>query len=94
MALPASERHLRASLAAHESWARTDDRTARTEPARRAFAEHFENLVDPDHKLDASERARRGENARKAHFQRMALKSAQARRLRRENTTPAPRKAS
>ncbi|WP_370332603.1 hypothetical protein [Mycolicibacterium hippocampi] len=42
----------------------------------------FERQVDPDGTLPSAERARRAEHARKAHFQRMALKSAQARRRR------------
>lgn len=69
-------------LAAHESWARTDDPSARTAPARQAFLDRFENEVDPERKLPPQERARRAEHARKAYFQRLALKSAQARRKR------------
>jgi len=76
----AAERTLHARLAAHESWARTEDAAARTEPARRAFLERFEREVDPDGTLAPAERARRAEHARKAHFARLALKSAQARR--------------
>lgn len=75
-----TRRQLVARLAAHESWARTPDRTARTAPARDAFLAKFEDLVDPDHKLPPDERARRAVNARKAHFTRLALRSAQARR--------------
>lgn len=72
MPIPASERKLRASLAAHTSWANTTDRSARTAPARRALDEKFlaEAGGDPV----------RAEHLRKAHFQRLALKSAQARR--------------
>lgn len=82
--LPPSERTLRASIAAHESWARTEDRSARLAPARRAFADSFADQVDPDHRLPEAERARRAENARRAHYQRLALKSAQVRRRRRD----------
>lgn len=67
------------SIGAHESWARTEDRTARTANGRRAFMERFENEVDPDRKLTPGERARRAEHAKKAYFQRLALKSAQSR---------------
>lgn len=77
-----AERKLRASIAAHESWSRTDDRVGRTETARRTYRQSFEDVVDPDHKLDQAERSRRGEHAYKAHMQRLALKSAKARRLR------------
>ena len=82
--LSTSERKLRASIAAHESWARTEDRVGRTEAARRTYRESFEALVDPDGRLDPAERARRGEHAFKAHMARLALKSAQVRRARAE----------
>jgi hypothetical protein len=78
-----AERTLRAQLAAHTSWANTTDRTARTEPGRRAAADRFERLVDPDGVLPADERRLRAESARKAHMKGLALKSAQARRKRR-----------
>lgn len=84
MVMSRAERRVRAQLAAHESWARAADPVARTAPAREAFAKSFEDKVDPDRVLPADERARRAEHARKAHFARMALKSAQARRLKRQ----------
>lgn len=74
------------SIGAHESWARTEDRTARTAPAREAFNRRFEDQVDPDRALDPAERARRADSARKAYYARLALKSAQARRRRTEAT--------
>lgn len=84
------ERSLRGQIAAHESWARTPDRSARTANARRAMLDKFEREVDPDQSLTPVERAKRAENARKAHFQRLALKSAQARRRRSESAPVAP----
>jgi hypothetical protein len=75
-----ADRSLIARLAAHESWARTSDPSARTEPARRALLDRFEREVDPDGLLPAEERARRAGHARKAYFTRLALRSAQARR--------------
>ena len=36
-----SDRHLVASIAAHESWANTENRSARTAPGRAALAEKF-----------------------------------------------------
>jgi hypothetical protein len=75
-----SDRTLIASLAAHSSWARTADPAARTANARRAFLDRFEKEADPDGVLPPAERARRAEHLRKAHYQRMALRSAQARR--------------
>lgn len=74
--LTPEERTLRSRIAAHESWARTDDRSARTAKARAAFASKFEQQVDPDRVLDPVERAKRAEHARKAHFTRLALASA------------------
>lgn len=81
MTLTPSERKLRAQIAAHTSWANTEDRTARTAAGTAALVGKFERQVDPDGTLDPSERARRAESARKAHFARLAFKSAQARRL-------------
>lgn len=81
---PHSERSLVASIAAHESWAKCDDRSARTAKARKAALDRFEKEVDPEGVLTPAERARRAEHARKAYFQRLALKSAQARRKRAE----------
>jgi hypothetical protein len=72
--MPSSVPHDRALIA------KTADRSARTAPARAAQMSKFERDVDPDGALDPVERARRAESARKAHFTRMALRSAQARR--------------
>lgn len=76
------DRVLQARIAAHTSWAKTPDRAARTANARAALATKFEQQVDPEGVLAPEERARRAEHARKAHFARLALKSAQARRRR------------
>ncbi|BCK57454.1 hypothetical protein NWFMUON74_52260 [Nocardia wallacei] len=76
------DRVLQARIAAHTSWAKTPDRAARTAKARAAMASKFEHEVDPHGALSPEERARRAEHARKAHFARLALKSAQARRRR------------
>lgn len=80
--MSSEQRILASRIAAHESWARTSDRTARTEPARAALMAKFETEVDPDGKLNPAERAIRAEHLRKAYFQRLALKSAKARRAR------------
>ena len=80
--LTPSERVLRARMAAHISWAKTEDRSARTAPARRAALARFEDQVDPDHRLPPTERARRAEHAMRAHMTRLALRSTQARRTR------------
>lgn len=80
-----TERRLAAQIAAHESWASTPDRSARTAPARAALLARFEQQADPDGTLLPAERARRAEHLRKAHFQRLALKSAQSRRRAKES---------
>ena len=67
-----AERKLIASIAAHQSWANTTDRTARTAKARAAADARFLAEADGD--------PVRAEHLRKAYFQRLALKSAQARR--------------
>lgn len=72
--LTPSERTLRAQIAAHESWAKTTDRAARTAKARRALDDKF--------LAEAGGDPQRAEHVRKAYFARLALKSAQARRLR------------
>lgn len=73
-------RSMTAKLAAHESWARTPNRSARTAKARAALQAKFEREVDPDGTLPLAERARRAEHARKAYYTRLALKSAKSRR--------------
>lgn len=67
------------AIGAHTLWAKVEDRTAHTAPARKAFMDRFEREVDPDGKLSPEERGKRAENARKAYFARLALKSKKAR---------------
>lgn len=74
MPLTATERSLRSKIAAHESWSRTSDRSARTANARKALEDKFLAEADGDPKRAAS--------LRKAYFARLALKSAKARRRR------------
>jgi hypothetical protein len=83
LVLSPSERSLRAQVAVETSWANTDDRAARTKPGRDAAFARFEAEVDPDGALDPAERRQRAEHLRRAHMKRLALKSAQARRLKR-----------
>lgn len=72
------DRALVAQIAANERWGRTTDRTAATAPARRALNQKFLDQAGGD--------PVRAENLRRAHFQRLALKSAQTRRARRAAT--------
>jgi hypothetical protein len=77
------DRSIIAKVAAHTRWANTVDRNAATAKARQAFTDRFEREVDPEGILDPIERAKRAKSARSAYFQRLALKSARARRSRR-----------
>lgn len=67
-----SERQLAARIAAHESWANTTNRSVRTAPARAALDAKFLEEAGGD--------PVRAAHLRKAHFARLALKSAKARR--------------
>ena len=77
----ATERRLVAQIAAHQSWANTPDRTARTAAGRAALDAKFMADADGD--------PVRADHLRKAHFARLALKSAQTRRSRTRAKTPA-----
>lgn len=76
MSATRSDRLLVASIAAHESWAKTENRSARTAPARRALEDKFLAEAGGDPK--------RAEHLKKAYYQRLALKSAQSRRRAKE----------
>jgi hypothetical protein len=80
----ASLRSLRGRIGAYTRWANTDDRWSATQPARDAFYAKFEREVDAEGTLSPQERAKRAEYARKAYFQRLALKSVQARQRRKQ----------
>ena len=75
------DRILRSRIAAHESWANTLDRTARTAPARAALDQRFLDRADGD--------PVRADHLRKAYFSRLALKSSQSRRKAKEATATA-----
>lgn len=75
------ERSLRARLAAHISWAVTPDPASRTAKARAAANGRFEQQAREMHPGGSDELiARTAKHLRSAHFSRMALKSAMARR--------------
>jgi hypothetical protein len=88
MASSHTERVLTGRLGAYVVHSRYDSREL-TKAAREAFRSKFEREVDPEGVLPVEERLRRAEMARKAHFTRLALRSAQARRTRRERTSKA-----
>ena len=70
----------RASIAANERWGRCTDRTAATAKARQAADDRFLKQADPEGVLSPAEREKCAENLRRAHYARMAIKSAESRR--------------
>ena len=76
-----SEAQLRSSIGAHESWANTPNRSARTAPARAALDAKFLLAAEGD--------PIRAAHLRKAHFARLTLKSIASRRKSRELTEDA-----
>jgi len=81
MSVSAAERRLRSQIAAHSSWANTENRSARTAPARAALDAKFLEQAGGD--------SVRAAHLRKAHFARLALKSAKSRRKAAALTTEA-----
>jgi hypothetical protein len=67
-----SERRLAGRIGAHQSWANTKDRTARTAPARKALENKFLAQADGDPTRAAA--------LRKAYYARLALLSVRARK--------------
>jgi hypothetical protein len=76
--LTASQRRLRASIAADVMHAKHDPRET-TKAGTAAFLEKFEREADPDGVLDPVERARRAELLKRAYFKRLAFASSRAR---------------
>lgn len=71
-----------ARMAAHESWARTADRTTRTAAARAGLYARFEREARERLGPGASDRqvAEAAESARKAHYARLSAAGVAARR--------------
>lgn len=61
-------------------WSREPNARAATQAARDAFLGRFLAAVDPDGQLEAGERQRRAEQARRAHMLMLAQASVEARR--------------
>jgi hypothetical protein len=85
--LSPEQRSLRARMAAHAMHARHDSREV-TANARKAFLDRFEREVDPNGVLPVHERRRRAESAKRAHMTRLALRSAESRRMRTMQARP------
>jgi len=73
-----------ARIAAHESWARTPDRAARTAPARDGLEARFQREARQALGDDATDRqvADAAESARKAYYARLSAKGVAARQAR------------
>ena len=74
----ASEVRLAAQIRAHQSWAKTVDRSARTAPARAARERQFLEQADGD--------PVRAEHLRTAYYKWLALQSAASRRRNRDHS--------
>lgn len=84
------DRTLRASLAAHTSWANTLDPASRTAKARAAANGRFEKQARELHPDATDEQiAKVAEHLKKAHFKRLALASAKARKAKSKAKTAA-----
>jgi hypothetical protein len=81
--LTPEQRSLRARLAAHDSWARTVDRKARTAKARKARLHRIVAEVDPDGTLSPEVRAQMVQSRLRADMARLAFLSSKARARRR-----------
>jgi hypothetical protein len=71
---------LRKRAAAHDSWAATPDRAARTRPGRDARLARLEAKVDPERKLSPEARRKAAQSARRAHMLRISALGVEARR--------------
>lgn len=76
-----TERTLQARLAANTRWSR-EDPAEQGRVMRAGLARKFLDEVDPRRELPEPERLRRAECAKRAFYQRLALRSAKARRAR------------
>ncbi|MGO9352183.1 MAG: hypothetical protein ACLP3C_15670 [Mycobacterium sp.] len=82
MPLTPSERRQRASIAGTTGWLNTEDRSARARHMVRGNYEKYYRATNPN--LPDAERAKLAETAWRLHLQRMAFRSAVARRERKE----------
>jgi hypothetical protein len=83
------QRSLRASAAAHASWARTANRSARVLPANRGLEARIAKEYGIPADLPAAEYAVRIESARRAYFRSLAAKSAKTRARRKQQGSDA-----
>lgn len=77
------DKALTARIAAQTSWGNTTDRAARTAPGRKAAWQRFEEQVRIEHPdLPDDQVAQLAEHRRRAHYLRMAARSAEVRAAR------------
>jgi hypothetical protein len=69
---------------AHKSWSQTKDWPKRTQPARDKRLDQFLRQVDPNGEMDPKTRMKAAKAARRAHCLKMAEKSVQVRKARKE----------
>jgi hypothetical protein len=84
-----AERSLRARLAAYALHAQQDPRET-TANGRAAFLARFDREVDPEGRLEADERRRRAEQARRAYFAPLSLAAVKARQAKRTTRAKRP----
>lgn len=72
----ATDRHLRAVIAASTRWSRTtsDDRREATAAARKGLRAKFAREVDPENRMTEADLERAIDNAMRAHMVGLALK--------------------
>lgn len=90
--LSESDRRTTAQEGAHTRWmkaATEKDRRAAVAPALEGQRKRWARIADPHGRLSGEDLERAIESARQAHFARMRLASARARRARKEGRTAA-----
>jgi len=89
--LSPAQRTLRARLAAHESWANTEDRSARTKAGHQASpasVDYWLERVDPDGTMTVAARHAAAKSKRDAYMSRLAFNASRARSARRREVGP------
>jgi hypothetical protein len=84
---------MRARLAAHESWAKTPDRSARTSAGHRSSpgsVDYWLDRVDPEGTMTPDARRKAAQAKRDAYMARLAFESSRARAARQEGGPDAP----
>ena len=82
-----AERSVNASIASNARWSREPSRARATAKARAAgpgSVDYWIARVDPDGLMTPADRVAAAENARRAHFQRLAKRGRAARKARRK----------